>query len=210
MRDQRIGFDPAALVDRARTGRVGWGLFSIRERLTLLGGRFEIESAPGQGTVFRLIAPRGAAQDSGERTPLGDATRAALSALRILIGDDHAPVREAYRGLLPARREFVVVGDASNGLEAIAQARALRPDVILMDISMPHMDGVEATRRLRAELPSIQILGFSSQPRMGPRHPIEEAGAAGYFVKGLDTQRLIDDMLRVHGGMALGLPGQPA
>jgi len=82
--------------------------------------------------------------------------------------------------------------------------------VILMDISMPHMDGVEATRRLRAELPSIQILGLSSQPRTEPLHPIEEAGAAGYFVKSLDTQRLIDHMLGVHAGMARGLPGQPA
>jgi len=210
VRDQGIGFDPAALVDRARSGRVGWGLFSIRERLTLLGGRFEIESAPGQGTVFRLIAPRGVAQDSGERIPRVHASLPAVPVLRILIVDDHAPVRQAYRGLLQARREFVVVGDASNGLEAIYQARALRPDVILMDISMPHMDGVEATRRLRAELPSIQILGLSSQPRTEPLHPIEEAGAAGYFVKSLDTQRLIDHMLGVHAGMARGLPGQPA
>ncbi len=119
-------------------------------------------------------------------------------------------MRTALRNVLQARRELLVVGDAANGLEAIEQARALRPDVILMDISMPKMDGIEATRRLRAEFPSIQILGVSSHPRTESRHPIEEAGAAGYFVKGIDTQRLIDHVLRIHAGLTLGLPGQPA
>jgi len=208
--DGGIGFDPAALGDRAKTGSVGWGLFSIRERLTLLGGRFEIESAPGAGTVFRLIAPRGAAPNGGERAPRGGTHVPSPTALRILIVDDHAPVRKALRNVLQARRELVVVGDATNGFEAIEQARALRPDVILMDISMPKMDGIEATRRLRAEFPSIQVLGVSSHPRTEPLHPIEEAGAAGYFVKGIDTQHLIDHVLRIHAGLALGLPGQTA
>ncbi len=130
--------------------------------------------------------------------------------LRILIVDDHASVRRVFRDLLQERREFVVVGDACNGLEGIAQARALRPDVILMDISMPHMDGIEATRRIRAELPFIQILGLSSQLWMEPIHPIEEVGAAGYFVKGVDMQRLIEHMLGIHASLSLGLQGRTA
>jgi PAS domain S-box-containing protein len=218
--DQGIGFDPAALVDRAKTGPVGWGLFSIRERLTLLGGRFEIESAPGQGTVFRLIAPRAAAHDGvaaqdpsmragGERMARGAKSLPSVRALRILIVDDHASVRRVFRDLLQERREFVVVGDACNGVEGIAQARALRPDVILMDISMPHMDGIEATRRIRAELPFIQILGLSSQLWMEPVHPIEEVGASGYFVKGVDMQRLIEHMLGIHASLALAVQGRP-
>lgn len=206
--DKGVGFDAAALVDRAKTARVGWGLFSIHERLTLLGGRFEIESVPGQGTVFRLIAPRGAGPESAESTA-GTATLPPLPVLRILIVDDHPSVRDAYRKLLHARSEFVVVGEAADGLEAIVQARALRPDVILMDISMPRMDGIEATRRLRAEMPGIPILGMSSQSRMDVVHPIEEAGAAGYFIKGLDTERMIDHMLRIHAGIA-GLPAPSA
>jgi PAS domain S-box-containing protein len=212
--DEGVGFDPAALLDRAKTGRVGWGLFSSRERLTLLGGRFEIESAPGKGTMFRLVAPRGA-QDGvaaqaplnrggGERTTRGAKSLLSLPSLRILIVDDHAAVRRVFRDLLQERREFVVVGDACNGLEGIAQARALRPDVILMDISMPHMDGVEATRRIRAELPYIHILGLSSQLWMEPVHPIEEAGASGYFVKGVDMQRLIEHMLGIQASLAIG------
>ena len=130
--------------------------------------------------------------------------------VRVLIVDDHPSVRKVFRDLLQERREFVVVGDAADGLEAIAQARALRPDVVLMDISMPNLDGIEATRRLRAELPFIQILGLSSQLWPEPMHPIEEARAAGYFVKGVDTKRLIDHMLSIHAGLAVGVSGRPA
>ena len=74
----------------------------------------------------------------------------------------------------------------------------LRPDVILMDITMPHMDGIEATSRIRAELPDIQILGLSMQPRNAATDAIEQAGAAAFFVKGTDTQRLIDHLLGMH------------
>jgi CheY-like chemotaxis protein len=221
VRDQGIGFDPTALVDRAKAGQLGWGLFSIRERLTLLGGRFDIESTPGHGTTFRLLAPHGAAreagvaQDSLTHSTDGLASRGAAQlrsshALRILIVDDHAAVRRVFGEILEERSELVVVGTAANGVEAIAQARALKPDVILMDISMPKMDGIEATRRIRAELPFIQILGLSMQPRTRGPHAIEQAGAAGFFVKGADTQRLIDHLLAMHGAIALGLPGQPA
>ena len=135
--DQGIGFDPAALVDRAKVGQAGWGLFSIRERLVLLGGRFEIDSTPGQGTRFRLIAPRGPAKDHvAAASPLSHAglppslepvTVASQRRLRILIVDDHGPVRKALRGLLQARPEFQVAGEATNGLEAIAQARVINP-----------------------------------------------------------------------------------
>jgi CheY-like chemotaxis protein len=195
--DQGIGFDPATLVDRAKVRQVGWGLFSIRERLTLLGGRFEIDSTPGRGTTFRLIAPRGPAQDH-TAAALDPVTIASQRRLRILIVDDHAPLRKALRGLLQARPEFQVAGEATNGLEAIAQARVIKPDVILMDISMPEMDGIEATQRLHAEAPSILIFGLSMQPRTVGRHAIEDAGAVGLFTKGVDMPRLMNQLLTIH------------
>jgi PAS domain S-box-containing protein len=205
--DEGIGFDPSALVDRTKAGHVGWGLFSIRERLTLLGGRFEIESAPERGTRFRLIAPKGenpaALAKAGHVVVEPSASHlavdlASVGALRILIADDHAAVRKVFRELLEERPELRVVGQAANGLEAIAQAHALQPDVILMDVSMPHMDGVEATRRLHADLPSIQILGLSMHPRTEDPSAIERVGAAGFFTKGADVQRLIDHLLRLY------------
>jgi DNA-binding NarL/FixJ family response regulator len=142
--------------------------------------------------------------------PTRHAARGASSdALRIVIADDQPALRKSFRALLQARPEFQVVGEAANGLEAIAQAHVLRPDVVLMDVSMPEMDGIEATRRIRAELPFIQILGFSIYPRMEAPHAIELAGAEGFFSKGIDTQRLIHDLLIKHASLVSGHLGQP-
>jgi len=220
--DKGIGFEPARLIDRVKAGDVGWGLFSIRERLTLLGGRFDIESAPGRGTTFRLIAPRrtGALDaaavappaDAASHPDSPDAAAAAAPgarALRILIADDHALVRTAFRQLLQQRAEFCVVGEAATGVQAVAEAHALRPDVILMDVSMPEMDGVEAARRLRAALPSVEILGLSTQPRPPDRHAIEHAGASDFFTKGVDTERLIDRLLVIHSDRTTRPFGSP-
>jgi len=217
--DRGIGFEPARLDDRSKTGQVGWGLFRIRERLTLLG-RLDIDSAPGRGTRVRLVAPREAAQDSVgganqlSPAPTGAASavdddRASTDALRILIVDDHPAVRRALREMLHQRPQLSVVGDASNGFEAIAHAHSLRPDVILMDITMPHMDGVEATARIRTELPNIRILGLSMLARNETADAIEHAGAAGFFVKGTDTQRLIDHLLAFHASLGAGDRGGP-
>jgi PAS domain S-box-containing protein len=204
--DQGAGFDPATLDDRSRANQ-GWGLFSIRERLTLLGGRFDLHSVPGYGTRVCLIAPRGDASAAGDDVPRAAEIAAAAvpragdakpNALRILIVDDHETMRNTLRELLQERPQLSVIGDASNGYEAIACARTLRPDVILMDVTMPHMDGVEATARIHAELPDIEILGLSMHSQSEAGHAIEQAGAAQFFVKGTDTQRLMDYLLDVH------------
>jgi DNA-binding NarL/FixJ family response regulator len=131
-------------------------------------------------------------------------------ALTILIADDQAALRKTFRKLLEEWNEFRVVGEASNGIDAIAQAHALRPDVVLMDVSMPEMDGVEATRRIHAELPFIQIFGFSVHPRTDDPHPIELAGAEGFFNKGFDTERLIDRLLLTHASRPSGTLGNRA
>ena len=215
--DRGIGFDPSRLVERAKAGHSGWGLFRIRERLTLLGGRFDIESAPGQGTTVRLIAPRGASEEAAATyqalnhpSPAPTRYRAvgheAAQALKILIVDDHAGIREGFREMLQDRPELLVVGEAANGLEAIDQAHALKPDVILMDIMMPEMDGIEATRRIHAELPFIQILALTTLARGDGLHAIERVGAAGFFTKGVDEQRLVDHLMTVHAAAALGSP----
>ena len=133
-----------------------------------------------------------------------DNERAAPDALRILIVDDHSAVRHALREMLHQRPQLSVVGDASNGFEAIARANTLRPDVILMDVSMPHMDGVEATAHIHAEFPDIRILGVSMLARNETADAIEHAGAAGFFVKGTDTQRLIDHLLAFHATRGAG------
>lgn len=95
---------------------------------------------------------------------------------RIVIADDHASVRAELRSLLEDQPEFIVVGEASDGLEAMALARALLPDVILMDVSMPNVDGIEATRHIHTEFPTIQIFGLSTQDRRGATVPPDRGG----------------------------------
>src|SRR5262249_37506106 len=124
--DRGVGFDPW-LIERAQTDQIGWGLFSIRERLTLLGGRFEIESAPGRGSRFVLTVPRAMATGYTAapppspvvaEVPLSAAiTSASPRALKILLVDDHAAMRKALRRLLQERAELQIVGEAANGFE---------------------------------------------------------------------------------------------
>jgi len=191
--DHGAGFDLAAL-DDGRTANTGLGLLSIRERLALLGGRLEIESSPGQGAQFQLVSPRlslprSVSNNDAARTP------AAASPLRILLVDDHPGTLAALRSALSPYPELHVIGDARNGLDAVAQANALRPDVVLMDISMPVMDGVDATRSIHTALPSIQVIGLSGFEKTPGPHPIELAGAVAYFQKDADMRRLIDHVL---------------
>jgi PAS domain S-box-containing protein len=196
--DQGVGFDAAAFLNQTERQNVGLGLFSIRERLILLGGQFDIESTPGRGARFCLVAPRGDQSPVGAHVTfnlkMNDPESAAVFSkpLRILIVDDHAAVREGLREMFLDRPEFQVVGEATNGLEAITEARTLQPDVIIMDLSMPEMDGVEATRRIHAELPSIQIFGLTAQERSAHLHAIEQAGGSGCFIKGVETQLLLN------------------
>ncbi len=165
----------------------GWGLFSVRERVELLGGRLDVESAPGRGSRFTIVMPR------TEIDAHPDARR-----LRILIADDHAMVRASLREMLTERPEFEVVGEACTGMEAMAFAQTHTPDVIIMDVVMPQLDGVAATRNIHAEYPAIQIVGLSAQQRTQGLHPIQEAGAAAYFTKDDDRQHLLDWLHSLH------------
>ena len=212
--DDGAGFEPSKLDVRSRAGQLGWGLFRMRERLMLLGGRMDIDSAPGHGTRVRLVAPRAAhdtvadAIEPKQTSPVvaipAEPTTDSTGALRILIVDDHPAVRQVLRDMLE-RPQLAVVADAANGIEAIVQAHTVRPDVILMDISMPQMDGIEATTRLHRELPGITIFGLSTLARNEAADAMERAGASGFFVKGTDTQRLIDQLMELHAARSAGV-----
>ena len=117
--------------------------------------------------------------------------------LRILIADDHVVARAGLRELFSERPGLQVVGEAANGVEAISQAMALQPDVIVMDASMPQMNGIEATREIRGALPHIQIVGLSTHDDENSERSMREAGAEAYFTKNEGADRLLDYLLSV-------------
>jgi len=118
----------------------------------------------------------------------------------VLLADDHDVVRQGFRLVLGTQPDLEVAGEASNGREALEQARRLRPDLVLMDVTMPVMDGLEATRLIKAEMPGVCVLVFTSHEE--PEYLLEaiEAGAAGYVLKGAPVSRLVGAVRRAVGG----------
>ena len=121
-------------------------------------------------------------------------------AIRILIVDDHAVVRQGLRMFLALDPELDVIGEAGDGVEALEQARRLRPDVVLMDLLMPRMDGVAATAAIRGELPDVEVIALTSVLEDDAVIGAVRAGAMGYLLK--DTQA--DDLCRAIKAAAAG------
>ena len=126
--------------------------------------------------------------------------------IRVLIADDEALTRETLRDYLEFDDELEIVGEASDGAVAVRQARALAPDVILMDMQMPVMDGVAATAEIMQVLPATRILGLSTFT--SDRYVVDllRAGAAGYLVKDTDPHALVDAVRRVATGESILSP----
>lgn len=124
----------------------------------------------------------------------------ASSAIKVMIADDHALVREGTRQLLDGRPGLKVVGEASDGEEAVELARQLRPDVILMDIAMPRMNGVEATRRIKEACPSASVLILTAYDDEQYIYALLDAGAAGYLLKNVSGEELVRSVQSVAEG----------
>lgn len=121
-------------------------------------------------------------------------------AIRVLIVDDHTIVRKGIRALLAETEGIEVVGEAGNGQEAVAQADALRPDVILMDLAMPKLDGIEATRQIKAGRPESRILVMTSFAADDKVFPAIKAGALGYLLKESGPEDLVQAIRQIHRG----------
>jgi len=121
--------------------------------------------------------------------------------MKVVISDDHALFRDGLRSLLSARG-IEVIGEAGTGVEALEQARRLRPDIVLMDLSMPDMDGLEATRRITEELPDVKVVVLTVSTDDGDLFEAIKAGAEGFLVKDLES----DKFFSLLEGVARGEP----
>ncbi len=120
--------------------------------------------------------------------------------IRILIADDHTIVRKGLKVLLATEPDMQVIGEAGDGAEAVEKAGSLKPDVILMDLVMPKMDGIEATRAVTAALPGTKILVLTSFAADDKVFPAVKAGALGYLLKDSSPEELLEAIRRVHRG----------
>jgi len=119
---------------------------------------------------------------------------------RILLAEDHKVVREGTRKLLESQPDFEVVGEASDGIEAVELAKKLKPEIIIMDVSMPRLNGIEATRQIKAIYPNIAILPLTGYDDDEYVFALLEAGAAGYLLKDSSGEELIEAIRQVMTG----------
>jgi len=202
--DCGAGFDVRHRSPTSKEG--GFGLLNIQERVELLGGRLEISSQVGNGTCSKVTMPlRGVKSRSHvldqpayphaleEIAGIPEGQTEAVSIItRILLVDDHTLVRQGLRSILEEQPAFCVVAEASDGQMAIEAARQLRPNVIVMDVNMPTMNGLEATRRITAEFPEITVIGLSMNDDEKVILAMREAGATGYVSKTEAADKLVD------------------
>jgi len=153
---------------------VGVGILSMQERVKLIGGRLDIVSTD-HGTTVRATVPFGRNQ---------------MKKLRILLADDHGLVRVGARAVLQSQHGWRVVGEAVNGREAVEKAIELKPDVAVVDIGMPELDGIEVTRQIRTSAPETRVLVLTMHESGQMVRRALDAGASGYLLKSDLTESL--------------------
>lgn len=129
-----------------------------------------------------------------------------VNAIRVLVADDHLFYREGLRALLGAEPQITIIGEAATGAEAVALATELRPDIILMDLKMPEVNGIEATRRILAANPGIGILALTMYDDDGSVFAALRAGARGYLLKDAALEDVVRAMHAVQHGEAIFSP----
>jgi DNA-binding NarL/FixJ family response regulator/signal transduction histidine kinase len=175
--DDGRGYEPDAPSARSDSG---FGLSGIRQRAALIGADVEVDSSPGWGTRVRLYVPNAPISQPVEHT----------GQIRVLLADDHVLVRQGVRRMIDAMPGVSLVSEAENGPDAIERTLDLAPDVVLMDVSMPGMDGVETIRRIHAELLSVGIIVLSTTAPDDVVLEAVRAGAKGYLLKDVGVDEL--------------------
>lgn len=215
VRDAGSGFDAT----NAETKAAGehFGLFSVRERMEAMGGSLHLQSSPGAGTTTTLTLPLAASggaellpsrfavsiEDAGgegkRHVKLPESARPSPVAnpIRILLVDDHVMVRQGLKALLDSFPNILVSGEAGDGEEAVAMAAQCEPDIVLMDVNMPWMDGIEATRRIKLEWPETLVIGLSVNNSPQIIEAMRAAGAIAFVAKDAAADQLYDTIVAV-------------
>ena len=212
VRDDGKGIDPAVLASQGLEGH--YGLRGMPERAALIGGKLAVWSEAGAGTEVELRLPASIVYATSPRrtwwsrllaskTPANVRRRRVMtgsSPIRILTVDDHPVVRDGIAGLVGVQPDMTVVAEAANGREAIQQFRAHRPDVTLMDIQMPEMNGLDALIAIRTEFPDAKVIVLTTYE--GDVHILRalKAGAQGYLLKNTLHSELLQTIRAVHAG----------
>ncbi|QPD03831.1 MAG: hypothetical protein Nkreftii_001605 [Candidatus Nitrospira kreftii] len=201
--DEGKGFDGTAATEAGLPNEEissKFGLYSIQERMRALGGSFEIHSAPKKGTSASLVlpltervAPQGVRRGDWpvpSRRSQADPAPGDPSTIRLLLVDDHAMVRQGLRTMLEAYQDIHVIGEAANGAEAITLAHTLQPTVVLMDMNMPQLNGIEATTVIKGNFPDMVVVGLSVNADRGHREAMIQAGAVTLLTKEAPVEEL--------------------
>ena len=201
VRDEGVGFDfAAAAAAGTPSGGISskFGLFSIRERMRALDGSFEIHSVPGQGTTATLLLPLGRNGEVEGKVTAADLKNSTLTStlpppayrIRVLLVDDHIMVRQGLRTVLDTYADVKLIGEAGNGEEAVQLVDQLRPEVVVMDINMPKMDGIQATEQIMIRYPETIVIGLSVNAATENEEAMKRAGAVGLMTKEAAVEQL--------------------
>jgi DNA-binding NarL/FixJ family response regulator len=186
--DDGIGFDARLERQRPYVER-RLGLMGMEERVAQLAGTLTIESTPGSGTTLFVSLPLARAAQKGP-----------VVTLQIFLADDHLVVREGLKTLINAQHDMCVIGEASDGQTVVQQARDCQPDLVIMDISMPKMNGVQATAALKRACPDIKVLALSAHEDVTYLRELLAVGASGYLLKHAAADTLIQAIHQVAAG----------
>ncbi len=210
--DEGEGFDPKKAKQRD-TEEKGFGLFNIEERIKYLGGNLDIKSAPGKGTSIAIKITKSTDQkiseDVAEKIPIESYKKdesgkvKKVNATQILLTDDHELVREGLCNLIEGEKDLEVTAQATNGYEAVKLAKELKPDVVVMDISLPGMNGIKATEVIKKELPDIHVIGLSMDDDPETRKKMLYAGASEYLHKAESSGQLVETIRKIKGEKSL-------
>ncbi len=186
----------------------GIGLFSMRERLAAVGGTLELDTPAAGGTRAVIVLPTPSSKevtaDVEQAEPLGSLKSCGGGELpdrpRVVVVDDHGLVREGIATLLGGDPRVAVVGEGADGEQAVDLVEAHRPDVLLMDLNMPRLNGLDATRRLCRQFPGLRVVLLSVQDDVATRRTMLEAGASAFVSKSADADALLDVVLGTSDG----------